>query len=153
MEAGGHALTFPLLPVRDICWTLAELDVTVTEDELINPRAWKVRQIFENLLDDEHICVQPRNKKSWATTSRNDWVAVRHDDDASFFKACQRLLAGCGVVRDFRLQDLTEAKQLRVHLSAIINFVKFVADKDVELARTRIESRMSEKAQLELRLL
>ena len=43
--------SFPLLPVREIRDTCGELRIAVTEDDLTNPAGWKVKQIYEQLIE------------------------------------------------------------------------------------------------------
>ena len=43
--------SFPLLPVREIRDTFGELRIQVTEDDLANPAGWKVKQIYEQLIE------------------------------------------------------------------------------------------------------
>ena len=43
--------SFPMLPPREICATCAELAINVVEDDLTNPAGWKVKQIYEQLIE------------------------------------------------------------------------------------------------------
>ena len=43
--------SFPLLKKAEIRVTLGELNIPVTEDDLENPAGWKVKQIYEHLIE------------------------------------------------------------------------------------------------------
>ena len=43
--------SFPLLPMREIKDTLAELKIVVTEEELKEPAGWKIKGIYEQLIE------------------------------------------------------------------------------------------------------
>lgn len=43
--------SFPLLPVKEIRETLKELNILISEDDLVNPAGWKVKQMYEQLLE------------------------------------------------------------------------------------------------------
>ena len=43
--------SFPMLPPREICATCAELSITVCEEDLTSPAGWKVKQIYERLIE------------------------------------------------------------------------------------------------------
>ena len=39
---------FPLLKLQELVSTLGELNIQVTNDDLLNPAGWKVKQIYES---------------------------------------------------------------------------------------------------------
>ena len=42
---------FPLLKLQELVSTLGELNIQVTNDDLLNPAGWKVKQIYEQLVE------------------------------------------------------------------------------------------------------
>ena len=42
---------FPLLNKQELISTLGELDIQVTNDDLLNPAGWKVKQVYEQLVE------------------------------------------------------------------------------------------------------
>jgi len=134
-------LSYPLLKRAEIRETLSLLEITVTDDDLANPSAWMVRQIFEKLI--ERILNLSREEYAQISFHAADYLEFQelHEDAVqmmAFFKACQKLLAMCGAVlpgtsgADFTLQDLgkPEGKRLCRHLSAVINFALFIDSKE-----------------------
>ena len=47
----AEVFSFPMLPVREIRDTCHELDITLTDDDLNNPAGWKVKQIYERMIE------------------------------------------------------------------------------------------------------
>ena len=47
----SERFSFPILALREIRDTLNELGIVMTEDDLANPAGWKVKQIYEKLIE------------------------------------------------------------------------------------------------------
>ena len=156
--------TFQLLSKPQLLEILSEIGVSVVEDDLANPVDWKVKQIFEKLIEK----ILNKSREDYAQV---DFYAAErlenpelHDDSVpmiNFYKLCQKLLATAGDVVpgtsevDFGLHDLCrpDKKRLRQHLSAVGNFVMFMGDKEgtfIEMAeRTGLLREQKEKLEAE----
>jgi hypothetical protein len=156
--------TFQLLSKPQLLEILSEIGVSVVEDDLANPVDWKVKQIFEKLIEK----ILNKTREDYAQV---DFYAAErlenpelHDVSVpmiNFYKLCQKLLATAGDVVpgtsevDFGLHDLCrpDKKRLRQHLSAVGNFVMFMGDKEgtfIEMAeRTGLLREQKEKLEAE----
>lgn len=146
--------SFPLLPMREIKDTLAELKIVVTEEELKEPAGWKIKGIYEQLI--ELLLAQWREdmvQPAFAGMDELEFPEL-HEDSVpmmAFLKACNKLLSTSGV--DFTLADITkpDPKRLRRNLSAIINFTKFREERQegYVLFTEETDGLVTQKAKLE----
>eukprot|EP00578_Thalassiosira_sp_NH16_P003198 CAMPEP_0181132420 /NCGR_PEP_ID=MMETSP1071-20121207/30984_1 /TAXON_ID=35127 /ORGANISM="Thalassiosira sp., Strain NH16" /LENGTH=443 /DNA_ID=CAMNT_0023218749 /DNA_START=48 /DNA_END=1379 /DNA_ORIENTATION=+ len=129
---------FPILKNPTILQIMEEVDVPLTEYELIEPGRCKerVREVFVRLLN---ICLG-LNDPSALTALPSRIVSIQNDlghpelyDDAfpeaKFFSLLSNQLRICGY-GEFGFRDLMapQAKRFRRQLSAIINFLKYKED-------------------------
>ena len=50
-SAAMQTFSFPMLPLKEICETCAEVSIALTEEDLKNPADWKVKQLYEQFIE------------------------------------------------------------------------------------------------------
>jgi kinetochore protein Nuf2 len=126
--------SFPPLKPSEIRSTLAELDIVVSDDDLKKPAPFRVKQIYEQLV--QLILGLRREDMAQPVFSGIEELdhPELHEESIpmiTFLKACNKLLVTAGVP-DFTITDITkpeDGKKFRRNLSAIINFAKFREDR------------------------
>lgn len=124
---------FPLLNKQELISTLGELDIQVTNDDLLNPAGWKVKQVYEQLVE-LMLCMRREDIQQGPFEALEELEHRElHDESVpmiGFLRATNKLLSISGIT-DFCLQDVTQPTKdrLRQHLSAVINFAKFREDR------------------------
>jgi len=123
--------SFPILTVKEILTCLAELNFSISEEELLHcdKHVATVRRIFENLLEALSGTRKEELHMPVFTAHQNmSWSQLHEDSvpELAFWRALSKLMFTCGV-GDFSRSDIIspQPKRLRKQLSALINFVKF----------------------------
>lgn len=131
ITSNAKGTTFPTLKNGDILQCMAELQVGLAEEELVNPAVHKdaVRRVFEQLVE---LCTgttrEEMNQMPFDATQMLEYASLHEDSvpHLAFLRASQKMMAACGV-HDFTVKDFVnpEAKRFRRQLSGVINFAKF----------------------------
>jgi len=126
-----QSYSFPILRASEILLFMKELEVKLTEAELSEPDKHKeaIRRVYEQLVD---LCLnisrEEMNQPAFSGLSVLSYPQLHEDSipQITFMRACTKMMKICGVV-DFTIRDLSnpEAKRVRKHLSAVINFARF----------------------------
>ena len=123
--------TFPTLKNVDILQCMGELQVHLSEDELVNPAAHRdtVKRVFEQLVE---LCTgttrEEMSQMPFDATQMLEYASLHEDSipHLAFLRASQKMMSVCGV-HDFSVKDFVapESKRFRRQLSGVINFAKF----------------------------
>ncbi len=142
-KMGDRATSFPILKNSVILQIMEEVEIPLTESELIEPGRCKerIREVFARLLmlcwgmtDESALSALP----SRLTNNKNNSKLLPHYysqlyaealPEIKFFSQLSKLMTICGNP-DFGFKDLQAptAKRLKRQLSAVINFLKFKED-------------------------
>lgn len=135
-----QTFSFPILKTSEIVQCLNELNIPVTEDEIVNPEKNKdqCKRILEHLAE---ICTgisqQEISQPAFSGLSVLVYPEL-HDESIpqiNTFRACSKMMEVCGI-QDFTIKDFMapQTKRFRKQLSGIINFAKFREERLVLLA-------------------
>lgn len=133
-----EAYSFPLLKFPEIAQFLSDSGISTSQTELSNPskNIEKHTSLFETLaiwctgVTPEEI--SPPAPQLRGLSSLGDYPEL-HDHSIrqlNLFRVCSKMMEAC-CADDFCLKDLIDPnpKSLRIHLSAIINFLRFREEK------------------------
>lgn len=132
------SFSFPSLKNSEILDLLANLGIPFTEEELLEPSRQRdtVRNLFILLIEvtlgiqqEELFTPSPEAVAKRATLPYPEMHETSLGE-IKFIKTCIRMMNNCGI-SDFGMRDLYQpcSKRLRRHLSAVINFLRFIEDK------------------------
>ncbi|GMI12751.1 hypothetical protein TrVE_jg1684 [Triparma verrucosa] len=126
-----QTFSFPLLKSGEILQCLAELQVPLTEAELMEPEKNKpaLRKATIHLIE---LCTgitrEDMSQPAFAGLSSLNYPELHEDSipELAFLRAAGKTMKICGIP-DYGIKDITSpsAKRLRRQLSGIINFAKF----------------------------
>ena len=123
--------SFPLLKTAEIVFCLNELGLGVTEEILLHPDKFKDQYwgIFSHLVEVcTGVSAEELNQPAFSGLGVLIYPELHEESIPQLhtFRACQKMMDACGVT-DFSIKDFIapNAKRLRRHLSAIVNFAKF----------------------------
>ena len=135
-RAAMTTYSFPILGNSEILSCLRELDVPLTESDLLRPAHETLRPCYETLVEIffgrtlEEICAP--DEKAMETLDYPE-LYTEAIPNLAFIRAMQDLARGCGI-DDFGLKDIfkPEYGRTRRNLSAFINFAKFREERLIE---------------------
>ncbi|GMH61795.1 hypothetical protein TL16_g03338, partial [Triparma laevis f. inornata] len=126
-----QTFSFPLLKSGEILQCLTELQVPMTESELMEPEKNKpaLRKATIHLIE---LCTgvtrEDMSQPAFAGLSSLNYPELHEDSipELAFLRAAGKMMRICGIP-DYGIKDVTapSAKRLRRQLSGIINFAKF----------------------------
>lgn len=147
--------SFPLLNANEILTYLGEMDMSLTEAQLLKPTYETVRPVYESLVT---LCMGiTREEMQQPVFSAIDALEFPelHDESIpamAFVKALNKLMLASGV-KDFTLKDMykPDAARLKRNLSAVVNFIRFKDDQFTAYIEMQeaLEALVQEKAAME----
>eukprot|EP00898_Chlorokybus_atmophyticus_P007462 jgi/Chlat1/7717/Chrsp66S07191 len=147
--------SFPILPNAEILACLQELELPLSEQDLLKPSYEVVKPVYDGFL---HLLMgmtrEELQQPVFSAINELEYPEM-HDESIghlAFDRAVSRLMQASGV-SDFTFQDIAKPdhKRLRRNLSAVINFAKFREEKlsAYQQLQEQSEATLDRKTQLE----
>eukprot|EP00271_Cylindrocystis_brebissonii_P004192 TRINITY_DN15784_c0_g1_i1.p1 TRINITY_DN15784_c0_g1~~TRINITY_DN15784_c0_g1_i1.p1 ORF type:complete len:460 (+),score=149.04 TRINITY_DN15784_c0_g1_i1:662-2041(+) len=147
--------SFPILERKDIITNLAELEIAITEQDLMKPTAETMKPVFEQIVQSvSGVTREELTQPVFAAMDILDNPELHEESigNLAFTRAISKLMFASGVT-DFSMKDVFKPEYNRVvrHLSAIINFAKFREEKNIafEDYQAKSEELMERRQQAE----
>ncbi|WFD33058.1 kinetochore-associated Ndc80 complex subunit nuf2 [Malassezia sp. CBS 17886] len=152
--ADQNYTSFPAVRTEELVAVLHEMGIVVTAEDVSKPQSSMVQKVYVAFLDTLAGTVPEMLERRRAAVCARLEHPEMYEDSAAwllFFREVQAMM-DAATVQDFHMQDLTRpnAKRFKRHMSALVNFFRFRADRLAEFDELVVETEELENRRLEL---